>query len=612
MIQKLAIDLLECDPELQPRAKMRGDWAKEYERNMEAGATFPPVEAFSDGGHYWLADGFHRRQAAVEAGLSEILTDIREGTRREALLHSLSANAKHGHRPTNEDKRRAVDTMLQDLEWSQRSDSEIARQIGVDHKTVANRRHILGISQDNRRTVSRRGTTYKMKTSKIGRGLNIGGEPKTEVNVSQVEQKVQLPGPPVQHLVDCEKTVLGDLVAAPQDELGALKPPEDAQSCIAQATNCYSILYADPWHTITTLDDLCTQPVPAAKNSVLFVWAPVARLEDAMRLIKEWKFQYKEHLVWHQGHGEVGHCVQIQHELLLVGFRGEMPIPIPGTEHPSISGAAAKEDIAGLIAGMFPHLSKAHLFAQKPWVGWDVWQPVVGGDDVTQRQLPHCQRREGDRTSGRRSCAIHSVYPRCAQLISFRPRKPARQIQSQCKKLLHGRPPPFSGPSHERRPRWRARVGKELVLMDNIAIGPSRAWEVHVENRAMTAWFEQSFHRPADREEGSRRLLQRRPDFPDHARALSGFVDEVAPLLSIPGQLSASEYETHLRERIYRRLPFLETQVREELARDLVADHARLRQPARVAPQGEPTICDPSTRRGRRKRSAPADAKSLE
>ena len=38
---------------------------------MEEGAIFPPVTVFFDGEHFWLADGFHRVQAAetIKLGL---------------------------------------------------------------------------------------------------------------------------------------------------------------------------------------------------------------------------------------------------------------------------------------------------------------------------------------------------------------------------------------------------------------------------------------------------------------------------------------------------------------------------------------------------------------
>ncbi|MBT3274957.1 MAG: streptomycin biosynthesis regulator, partial [Spirochaetales bacterium] len=51
--------------------------------------------------------------------LLEIDADIRQGTQQDAVLHSVGANAAHGARRTNDDKRLAVKTLLCDGEWSQ-------------------------------------------------------------------------------------------------------------------------------------------------------------------------------------------------------------------------------------------------------------------------------------------------------------------------------------------------------------------------------------------------------------------------------------------------------------------------------------------------------------
>jgi hypothetical protein len=167
-MQKLKLTSVQWDMELQPRSELRNDWVEEYATDVANGATFPAIVVFFDGTSYWLADGFHRLLAHRCAGFDTIKADVRKGTRRDALLHSVSANADHGHRRTNEDKRRAIDILLHDPEWSRWSDNEIARQVGVDHKTVAKRREaILGNSQVVR-LVTRGGTNYEMGTAKIG------------------------------------------------------------------------------------------------------------------------------------------------------------------------------------------------------------------------------------------------------------------------------------------------------------------------------------------------------------------------------------------------------------------------------------------------------------
>ncbi|HOI69291.1 MAG TPA: ParB N-terminal domain-containing protein [Methanothrix sp.] len=125
------------DPDLQPRVAMDHATIAEYAEEMEAGATFPAITVFDDGSQKWLADGWHRYVAAQKAGLEEIDVDLRTGSRRDALLFSISANAKHGLRRSRDDKRRGVLALLSDPEWSVLSDRELARMAGVTHPTIA-------------------------------------------------------------------------------------------------------------------------------------------------------------------------------------------------------------------------------------------------------------------------------------------------------------------------------------------------------------------------------------------------------------------------------------------------------------------------------------------
>lgn len=136
----LDLDKIRIDGGTQSRAELNQDTVAEYAEAYKAGAEFPPVTVFFDGKHQWLADGFHRYFASKAAGRTTILEKVTPGTQRDAVLFSLSANATHGLRRTNDDKRRAVMTLLNDPEWSGWSDREIARQCGVTHPFVANLR----------------------------------------------------------------------------------------------------------------------------------------------------------------------------------------------------------------------------------------------------------------------------------------------------------------------------------------------------------------------------------------------------------------------------------------------------------------------------------------
>lgn len=125
----------------QPRVEL--DWVTimSYADDMKAGDVFPPVVVFYDGCTYWLADGFHRVRAALEAGLSEITADVRGGELKDARWYSYTANQKQGLRRSNADKRRAALGAIKDWHLVHGTEPinyrEIARMVGVDHKTVA-------------------------------------------------------------------------------------------------------------------------------------------------------------------------------------------------------------------------------------------------------------------------------------------------------------------------------------------------------------------------------------------------------------------------------------------------------------------------------------------
>ncbi len=167
----VAISNIRRDSDAQPRDHINMDVVREYAEALADGAAFPPVTVFFSGNAYWLADGWHRIMAHEALGLVDIDADVREGDRREAILHSVGANASHGYRRTNADKRRAVMTLVNDDEWSAWSDSEIARRCAVSHPFVGKIRPSLVTvtSEPQARTyTTKHGTVATMKTAAIG------------------------------------------------------------------------------------------------------------------------------------------------------------------------------------------------------------------------------------------------------------------------------------------------------------------------------------------------------------------------------------------------------------------------------------------------------------
>jgi hypothetical protein len=66
--------------------------------------------------------------------------------RSDAVLFSVGANASHGLRRTNEDKRRAVTVLLTDLEWAKWGDMKVAKHAAVSQPFVSSLRKELSLN----------------------------------------------------------------------------------------------------------------------------------------------------------------------------------------------------------------------------------------------------------------------------------------------------------------------------------------------------------------------------------------------------------------------------------------------------------------------------------
>jgi hypothetical protein len=178
-LKQIAIDDLRIDGGTQLRAEINQETVSDYAERID---ELPPSIAFDDGSKIWLADGFHRMHGHMKAGKKKMLCEVRKGTQRDAILYALGANAAHGLRRTNADKRKAVLAMLADPEWSQWPQSKIAEACAVSrefvNRTVAEQRASCDRSQDApaTRTVERSGKTYPMDTGRIGKSKPKNGK----------------------------------------------------------------------------------------------------------------------------------------------------------------------------------------------------------------------------------------------------------------------------------------------------------------------------------------------------------------------------------------------------------------------------------------------------
>ena len=159
MQKQIEFSVIRIDCGTQSRVSINQQAVSSYAELVKEGTVFPPVTVFFDGEHHYLADGFHRYFAHKAAGHDEILSDVKNGTLRDAILFSLRANSTHGLPRTNEDKRNSVQIMIDDFEWGEWSNAEIARRCLVSHSLVNSMRPVDGSA----RKFVRGGKEYKRK-----------------------------------------------------------------------------------------------------------------------------------------------------------------------------------------------------------------------------------------------------------------------------------------------------------------------------------------------------------------------------------------------------------------------------------------------------------------
>jgi hypothetical protein len=191
-MKQVSIQSITVKEEIQQRVSLNEECIKEYADEIANGAHFPPLVVFSDEEILYLADGIHRYAAYKLASVETVDVIVQEGGLRGAILHAVGANADHGLRRTNADKRKAVMTLLTDEEWGKWSDNEISKRCLVSQPFVSRVRAELtynGYKWDSER-LGADGRT--IDTTNIGSKSGTVSEEVEEVSTPNVEVQVTI------------------------------------------------------------------------------------------------------------------------------------------------------------------------------------------------------------------------------------------------------------------------------------------------------------------------------------------------------------------------------------------------------------------------------------
>jgi ParB-like chromosome segregation protein Spo0J len=179
---------ISLNKQTQSRVAICQDTVAEYAEAMLDGQAFPKITVFFDGIHHYLVDGYHRYFAYKKAGVTEVSAEIINGTLRDAVLYAAGVNNSHGLRRTNEDKRKAVMTLLNDLEWCEWTDTAIAKECNVSSMTVGRIRKSLNLEQTEKKYLNKQGKEVMVNTENLGRKAEVEPEPEQDDHLQELAQ----------------------------------------------------------------------------------------------------------------------------------------------------------------------------------------------------------------------------------------------------------------------------------------------------------------------------------------------------------------------------------------------------------------------------------------
>lgn len=161
-------------------------------------------------------------------------------------------------------------------------------------------------------------------------------------------------------------------------------------------TGKYNVIYADPpWkydfaetsnraienqYPTMEVEDIKNTEVPCTDDAVLFLWATAPKLVEAMDVMRAWGFNYKTCAVWDKQIIGMGYWFRGQHELLLVGTKGNFSPPLIEGRESSIYGeqrtkhSKKPSHYYELIERMFPNAQYFEMFSRNKFSEkWQVW-----------------------------------------------------------------------------------------------------------------------------------------------------------------------------------------------------------------------------------------------
>jgi len=150
---------------------------------------------------------------------------------------------------------------------------------------------------------------------------------------------------------------------------------------------------ADDNYRTLSLDDICALPVrdvADAESCMLVMWVPSTMLEDGLRVMRCWGFDFKGTYVWVKMRKDMqrpaigmGHTFRQSHEIAITGVIGKVSSAVMDHGQRSVclavnEGHSRKpEGLQDSLDLMFPGSPKLEMFARRDRPDW-----VCTGDEL--------------------------------------------------------------------------------------------------------------------------------------------------------------------------------------------------------------------------------------
>jgi N6-adenosine-specific RNA methylase IME4 len=351
-----------------------------------------------------IVDGRERYRACCELGIEPEIREWNETGSVLDLIVSLNLRRRH----LSESQRSLIAARLTELYAAEEGEARGRRKKSADLRSLPERGKrsvraaaVMGVSA---RSVESARRVLRGGTPELVRAVE-----RDEIAVSVAAEATKLPASMQEELVRQGDRALRNAIREHARAERLTRMEQSAARSLSNMGRRFAVLYADPpWsyeHVASnsravenhypTLEfaELAALPVAevAANDCILFMWATVPKLAQAIDLMRCWGFEYRSAYVWDKQVSGMGYWSRVCHENLLIGIRGNPPAPPISARRPSIirskrtAHSSKPESVRGIIDALVPGVPKLELFARGSLTvpGWEAW-----GNEVITQVMP--------------------------------------------------------------------------------------------------------------------------------------------------------------------------------------------------------------------------------